>query len=683
MKETLQWTSPSPLWPFAAGTTNAGTRRDILRRPAILRFAADTFMEDAISLLATDPMRLHDLVAVPETWRGPSAEGDPPKPIPLFARSMNRLGLAAKRPDSTTLVSGGKGISSLLKVAGAAQPRKFKLYQPAHQRHYLVTSSLVCGRAGLPDHAVNPGRQERVTFVLRRMFPPGSLNINAALPEFDANTWEEYAFVTNAGGNSWKRISREKQRDGGILIEGEDQLPLFGMNYSEDDGRPRRLFAGLVPVGKREAYMAGMFQHEAGDPAPVVTPQSPIDPRMHLFWSQVTEPWKKLLEQGDGNRMKNGTKVPDDPTDTPTVKVLTGPSLGKTLKIAREQIQTGSWYILLDFANLLSEQIPRVWKTLSGQPLGANEPPINGNETALISAITATTFDLDATGKTDLRSGTSYQESQIKNSLKDALVAAKAKENDLEAVKSSYDRANPDSKWPAFLFPLADPVLTPPLPKLAISATGGESELAKRRKKIDKLAEAISAALPAKAAAEVPANPLLSQQPMDMREGWFVMRCVFERPECGPIDPPLLSEPTRAFQMASFFDPDAPARPIRIALPLDTSPAGLRKFDKNTAFMISDMLCGQIDRLKGLSLGDLVLSVLPWPFHQDLPVPDGGPCKSDAGLEVGMICSLSIPIITICALILLMIIVNLLDIIFRWVPFFLFCFPLPKFKAKS
>jgi hypothetical protein len=655
-----------------------------LRRPTILRFATDAFMEDVINLLATDPMRLHQQVAVPETWRGPAAEEDPPKPIPLFARSMNRLGLAAKRPDSTALVSSGKGVSSLIKVVGAPQARKLKLYQPAHQRYYLITSSLVCGRAGLPDHAVNVGRQERVTFVLRRMFPPGSLNINVPLPEFDANTWEEYAFVTGAAGNFWKRIPRAKQKDGGILIEGEDQLPLFGMNYSEDDGRPRRLFAGLVPVGKREAYMAGMFHREAGDPAPAVTPPAPIDPRMHLFWSQVTEPWKKLLDQGDsGGRMKSGTKMPDDPTDTPTVKTVSGVPLSKTLKIAREQMQTGSWYILLDFANLLSEQIPRVWKTLSGQSLGANQPPLNGNETALVTAITATTFDLDADGKADLRSGTSYQESQIKNSLKEALLAAKAKENDLEAVKVSYDRANPDAKWPGFLFPLADPVLTPPLPKLTITATAGESELAKRRKKIDKLADLISAALPAKAAAEVPANPLVSQQPMDMREGWFVMRCVFERPECGPIDPPLLSEPTRAFQMASFFDPDAPARPIRIALPLDTSPAGLRKFDKNTAFMISDMLCGQIDRLKGLSLGDLVLSVLPWPLHQDLPVSDSGPCKSDAGLEVGMICSLSIPIITICALILLMIIVNLLDIIFRWVPFFLFCFPLPKFKAKS
>lgn len=135
--------------------------------------------------------------------------------------------------------------------------------------------------------------------------------------------------------------------------------------------------------------------------------------------------------------------------------------------------------------------------------------------------------------------------------------------------------------------------------------------------------------------------------------------------------------------MANFFDPDAPARPIRIALPIDTTPAGLRKFDRNTAFMVSDVLCGQIDRVKGLSLGDLVLSVLPWPFHKELQVPDTGPCKDDGGGSIGMMCSMSIPIITICALLLLMIIVNLLNIVFKWIPWFIMCFPIPGFKAKK
>jgi hypothetical protein len=180
-----------------------------------------------------------------------------------------------------------------------------------------------------------------------------------------------------------------------------------------------------------------------------------------------------------------------------------------------------------------------------------------------------------------------------------------------------------------------------------------------------------------------PPPPVASQPVLDTREGTFVIRCVYERPACGPLDPPLLSEPSAQFQMASFFDPDAPARPIRIALPLDTSPAGLRKFDKNTAFMISDQLCGQMQRMKGMTFADLVLSVLPWPFHKGLSVPEVGPCKTGGGLELGMICTLSIPIITICALILLFIIVLLLDIIFKWIPFFVMCFPLPGFKGKQ
>ena len=44
----------------------------------------------------------------------------------------------------------------------------------------------------------------------------------------------------------------------------------------------------------------------------------------------------------------------------------------------------------------------------------------------------------------------------------------------------------------------------------------------------------------------------------------------------GSTKPPVVSDPTQPFQLAGFFDPDAPARPIRIALPIDTSPAGLR-----------------------------------------------------------------------------------------------------------
>jgi hypothetical protein len=686
-KEQIQWASPPPLWTHAAGLNDLGARRSIVRQPIILRFAADTFMNDLADLLEQDPARLPDLVANPETWRGPTIAPEPIKPVPLFARTMSRLGLTAARANDPALIPGGKGVSSLIPSNIPSTP-KLKLYQPAHQRHYLVTSSLVCGRVGLPDHTINPGRHERASFVLRRMFPPGPLDPGPALPPFDANTWEEYAFIASAKSTAWRRIPRVNSQSGSQLVPGEEQLPMFPMNFNEDDGRRRRLLAGLIPVGKREAYMGATFNKQPDDPAPVDDLPPEPDPRMHFFWSEVTEPWKKLLEQADtSTKFNKGSAVPTTLGAAPLPAVdLPDNSLPRNLKSSREQAQTGSWYIVLDFAKLLKEQIPRVWDLLHGtQPTSGG--PINSHEQALADAIGNTKFDTTQSGALlDGMPQALKDQTTVVASLKDALLAITSNpqiEVDLESVKSSYDRNAPDAKWPDFLFPLSDPKLTPPIPDLPLNVIP-KDELDERSRKVDELAKLIEAALPdtPPPAANIPINPLISQRPMDMREGWFVIRCVFERPECGPIDPPLLSEPTRAFQMAGFFDPDAPARPIRIALPLDTSPAGLRKFDKNTAFMISDMLCGQIDRVKGMTLGDLVLSVLPWPFHQDLPKTDGGPCTSD-GVEVGMICSLSIPIITICALLMLMIIVSLLDIIFRWMPFFIFCFPFPKFKSKS
>jgi hypothetical protein len=94
------------------------------------------------------------------------------------------------------------------------------------------------------------------------------------------------------------------------------------------------------------------------------------------------------------------------------------------------------------------------------------------------------------------------------------------------------------------------------------------------------------------------------------------------------------------------------------------------------------MLCGQVQRAKGLGLIDLIMQILPWPLHKDLDMGDGGGCK-DGDLDIGMICSLSIPIITLCALILLLVIVFLLDFVFHWVPWLIMCFPVPKLKGKA
>jgi hypothetical protein len=237
---------------------------------------------------------------------------------------------------------------------------------------------------------------------------------------------------------------------------------------------------------------------------------------------------------------------------------------------------------------------------------------------------------------------------------------------------------DPFASSPAAEAPKPEDVQTDEGPLLSAALQQVENAAAK----IDILTAKVFHALEPNAESDAPRPPFAFRVAKALREtegdaGWYVVRFVYTRRDCGPLHPPTLSAPTQRFQLANFFDPDAPARPIRISLPIDTSPAGLRKFNKNTAFVISDLLCGQIQRAKGLGLIDLVLAVLPWPFHKDLPSGSSGPCN------LGMICSLSIPIITICALIILTIMVTLLDLIFHWLPWFVICFPVLGFKGKK
>ena len=143
----------------------------------------------------------------------------------------------------------------------------------------------------------------------------------------------------------------------------------------------------------------------------------------------------------------------------------------------------------------------------------------------------------------------------------------------------------------------------------------------------------------------------------------YVIRCVYQRPECGALCPDVVSSRCEPFRIAGFFDLDAPSRTITISMPVDTSIKDLRKLRKNVSFMLSNELRQQMNRVT--SLKDAL----------DGKFADG------QGLELGLICSFSIPIITICALLVLMIFISLLNIVFWWSPFLRICFPI-ALKAK-
>ena len=666
----VQWTTAAAFWDSVVDL-DATTRRSF-RQPAILRFATDDFMNEFVDVLNSNPPQLKDFRAQPETWRGPVAapQIESIEKLPRLAQKLQRSKLAIER----RAVAKALALPEQALVPSAPQPI-LKLYQPAHQRYYLISAALVCRVPGQPDRRIEPNNQERASYVVRKVVPATGQTISNSTAE----TWSEYAFVS---GN-WQRVTNAQ-----VLMSNEEQQPLFAVNYTQDDGKRRRVLAGLIPVGKREAYVGA--PERSSNNQLVLDPDLPPPPdkRTLLFMAQVTEPWKRLIERAFAidKLQRPSTTVPNDdqPYKPEAIPVL--------IKTNREQIQTTSWYVLLDFAKLLKQYLPNVWNSIMGEALTG---PLTGDENTLVSALTTTT--ISNAYASDLVQNSVYATTDVKLNLRDAVQAiqggvpfiesnAQIIEDDLETIVTPYNRNDGASKleWPRFLFSLADPVqLTAgPLPPAKVGVIESTDPITKALDRIDNFVTLIAAALPQQTTAVTP-PPLLASQPV-MNVGaptYFVIRCVFERPNCGPLQPTVVSDPTDPFLMAGFFDPDAPARPIRIALPIDTTPAGLRKFDKNTAFMISDVLCGQITRAQGLGLGDLIRTVLPWPLHKDLDVPDGGPCADD-GLSLGMICSLSIPIITICALILLMIMVSLLDIIFHWVPFFIMCLPFPKFKGK-
>jgi len=206
MKHDAIWTAPDALR-RADKTAHA---------PMLLRFADDSFMDALQALLRDAPERLPEYRARFETWRDGLLDPTPTKPASALAK---RMGIKVK--------------PQALNNAPAAATRPPKLYQPAHQRHYLVAAQLVCETAGFPDRAIDRGQQEQAGFVLRRLLPLAGQE-NAA-PE----TWDEYAFVAN----TWRKTAGQK-----LLVTDEEILPVFPLAYRENE-RPRRLLDAWQGAG--------------------------------------------------------------------------------------------------------------------------------------------------------------------------------------------------------------------------------------------------------------------------------------------------------------------------------------------------------------------------------------------------------------------------------------------------
>lgn len=693
IKHDTKWVSPSPLWVELSDTADADVR-NTFQRPAILRFDTDDFMDELLNVMQYYPERLIEWQAQPETWREPMT---PPQtrakltvsePLSTFKQSQTRQlkKLSLDTSTSTPDVS--------ISIEQTAE-KPLKLFHPAHQRFYLVTASLVCRKMGLPDRCVDLAKQQKVEFVIRRLLPKD--DSNGPTPVLcNPDDCDEYAYIAGENGSRWRKVQQGTVSSDRVLLPQEERLPMFNLNYDENEEKKRRMLAGFIPVGKRETYVGAELDESDGNSGSesasdnTAVSSAKRDAITHLFSMQVAGPWKNVIAQAYNESSKSDDWSDHPPPLIDVLDVSPIPTTGEenNIRLTRESIQTTSWYVLVDLLQFLKDYLVNVYDYIDNAAAPAG---ITAEEQALYDALASVT--LSAAEYVTFRNevNTYYAPNPVFiTSLTAALkylIDHPEIETDLDLVDYPYERKtqkNTEHDWPNFLFPLADPVnaYALPSPLLAVS-NPSDDEPGILQDQIDALTELVRAAIPDNVSKAAPNVVPFKTPKIDRRDGWFVIRCVFETPNCGPLNLPVVSERTVPFKMSAFFDPDAPGRPITIPMPLDISPAGLRKYNRNASFMISDMLCGKLKKMRKTTLGDLVLSVLPWPFHKDLSDPgDTGSCSS-GGTNWGMICSFSIPIVTLCAMIMLIIMVTLFDIFFRWLPLLFLCLPVPGLKGKK
>lgn len=682
------WTTPRPIWTRLGNLRDSAAARDAFVRPAILRFANDAFMDELMALLRLYPAHLDEWQAQAETWESPA-------PTPSVAHRLR-----PSEPPSelaTRLTREAQTRRPLDRAPVALPPQGLKLYQPVHKRFYLVSASLICQRPGLPDRGLDTAENDAVSFVVRRLLPTGEAGSD------DPATWTEHAWVPGSETGRWHPVPPKVQG----ALEGEERIGLFPLPVEMARGERNRILAGLIPVSRRDVYVQAPIGGPVAAAVPLdggaadLAPPPKAETRMLLFRMQVSGPWDTLAR----NALSEIARFEQGQTPPPGLDDALGAPPGSPdagiIRSARDRIQTVSWLVLADFVRFLDTHVPDVAAVLRGDATAAT---LGTDGAALFDRLDGIRLLQNGTGDIEdsLTVGTPYQPTDVPGTLAEALqIIAKNPGivTEIEIEEADFDRFAPAPGYPDFLFPLADmgpdaamTVLagrTGPLPFVVdgVDLSGGgprDTQIARIDQLLNGLEALVEAALPPADTAPMPeiAAPPPAITEANPRDPWFTVRCVYERRNCGPRAQTVLSAPTQPFRMASFFDAEAPGRPIRIAMPLDISPASLRRFNKSAGFVLSDTLCGKVTGTRRMSLGDLVLSVLPWPLHKDLP--DAGPakCTDSGGGGIGMFCSLSIPIVTIVAMILMIIIVTLLDIIFKWLPYLFTCLPIPGLKGK-
>lgn len=480
-----------------------------------------------------------------------------------------------------------------------AQP--LKLFQPLHGCYYLVTASLVCRQVGLPDKEIVRADGETVSFVIRRQTPTG----------------EEAWIQADAGGGYWQLLTASQ-----VLApaEGEERFPFHPVTICPKpetpqsvftDFRERDLHYGYIATGNREKY-----QDTTARTTPDSTPpeeqlndyiqraeaEAALTQPGYSFWadmllSRVIDPWQRLIPS-----MDNPASFPVRPPNT----------------LAELKL-----YVLLELGNFLRSHLPTLWAAL-----------VANSDTDLDGAM-ATLFTVLEEGLIVGQNG-EPEAPDLELSLRAALVEL---EPYFELVRGQGDE--PSDTY--HLENISDATVT----GLRIQI---EAALAQ---------EPVPRQLPDEEVSELLhlVNYQVRPKAADDSEAQYVIRAVYEYdPDCPAVVSTLPSHP---FRLAKVFDPDAPARLVRMEAP-SIKPKDLRRYARGVGIEMSPDL-HRVTGSMGGGLGDVI----------DSP-PGGG------GLSIQMICTFSIQIIFLIAFILMFAFAISLNFVFWWLAFIRICLPIPR-----
>jgi hypothetical protein len=568
MAESLGWLAPAPLWDGGG----AGLESSQLVQPFLTELKSDQFVAEFLGVL------------------GAQAGASPPD-------------LATMAPDTTN-----DGTATGL----------YRLFQPLSQRYYLVTASLVCRRAGVPDRAVQRSKGERTTFVLRQVASDGS----------------ELAWVPATGSaakpgapptGKWVTAAP------GQLAAGEEQLPMhaapvagfadpgttaaaFGMS---EPGR-RTVHYGYIPTGRRDRLVTPLADTDAVNKLLSIDPSQQQAVILGDLVSRVIQPWGVLQGTWPPPAPEPVHKMPDTDTDY------------------------SSLYVLLDLNDWLQTHLPSVYKalisgtTVSGQAANDLLQGLTDAQTAPWVGTRGAPPEQPPPPPKDWTPGTP--------TLVPLSQALQALANFGQLVTGADMTAPPDN------YDLTAPAV--PQNWLLDSKTGPPNSMPPSLAFL-----ALAALTEANATPTVPAelSGMIKADPTAPTPGYspdtYIIRTVFEHDPCVPV----LSQPSRPFQLARPTDGDAPARQIRIALP-DIS--NLRQFKRGVAIEMPPSLRRMLDRVTPAML-------------------QGKGLGPDPGVELGMICSFSIQIMWVLSFMVMFLFVISFNIIFWWMAFIKICFPIP------